>query len=186
MRDKAFSLFVPAATACLVLTAAPTLAQVDIEIEPQEREEEEAEDKPTRSYIGLGGNIGLSGEETALGDGGFSLVGRTAFTENISLHTATVFGGDSVTTFALTFGVPISRASTSDLELVYPFIGGGIAVEELFGDFNVDGLVVTGIDVPILNRVTGTVRLNLGFGEDDTDIGLLLGVGYNFSIFELF
>ena len=153
--------------------------------------EEDSQDKqtkdnqiPTRSYIGLGGNIGLGGDDTALGDGGFSLVGRTAFTENISLHTSTVFGGDNVGAFALTFGVPI-YSSDRKLELLYPFAGGGIAVEDFFGDFEVDGLVTAGIDVPILERVTATVRLNLGFAEDDTDVGLLLGVGYNFSILEL-
>ena len=146
--------------------------------------EENNEEKqiPTRSYGGLGGNIGLGGEDTALGDGGFSLVGRTAFTKNISLHSSTVFGDDNVGAFALTFGIPI-YSSERELELVYPFVGGGIAVEDFFGDFEVDGLITTGVDVPILERVTGTVRLNLGFAEDDTDVGLILGVGYNFSIF---
>ena len=165
-------------TAWLILeTTHPVLAQTD--------EEEREEETPTRSYAGLGGNIGLGGESTALGDGGFSLVGRTAFTENISLHSSTVFGDDNVGAFALTFGVPISRSSTRELELFYPFVGGGIAVEDFFGDFEVDGLITTGVDVPILERVVGTVRINVGLAEDDTDVGLLLGVGYNFSIFEL-
>ncbi|MEL7074979.1 MAG: hypothetical protein AAGK10_14580 [Cyanobacteria bacterium J06555_3] len=141
---------------------------------------------PTRSYTGLGGNIGLGGDSTALGEGGFSLVGRTAIVRNISLHTSTVFTGDSVGTFALTFGVPIFASAGDRLELLYPFVGGGIAVEDFFGDFDTDGLVTAGVDVPILERVTATARINLGFAEDDTDVGLLLGVGYNFSIFELF
>ncbi|MEM7760129.1 MAG: hypothetical protein AAGF83_15815 [Cyanobacteria bacterium P01_G01_bin.67] len=141
---------------------------------------------PTRSYFGIGGNIGLDGESTALGDGGFSLVGRTALTKNISLHTSTVFGSDSVSAFALTLGVPIFKSSNNQLELLYPFVGGGIAVENIFSDFETDGLVTAGVDVPILKRVTATARLNIGFAESDTDVGLLLGVGYNFSIFELF
>ncbi|MEM6613825.1 MAG: hypothetical protein AAF652_16515 [Cyanobacteria bacterium P01_C01_bin.72] len=140
---------------------------------------------PTRSYIGIGGNIGLSGDSTPFGDSGFSLLGRTAITDNISLHTSSVFRDDGVSAFALTFGVPISQ-SGRDLELVYPFVGSGIAVEDLFGDFEVNALVTTGVDVPILRRLTGTVRLNFDFAEDDTNIGLLIGVGYNFSIFELF
>ncbi|MEO1671149.1 MAG: hypothetical protein AAFR77_10260 [Cyanobacteria bacterium J06631_2] len=140
---------------------------------------------PTRSYTGLGGNIGLGGDSTALGEGGFSLLGRTAITKNISLHTSTVFSSDNVSSLALTFGVPIYKSSR-DLELLYPFVGGGIAIENLFSDFDTDGLVTAGVDVPILSRVTATARINLGFAEDDTDVGLLLGVGYNFSIFELF
>lgn len=156
-------------------------------LQAQTTNETEAEEDeiPTRSYIGIGGNIGLGGESTSLGDGGFSLLGRTAITDNISLHTSSVFSDDGVSAFALTFGVPIYK-SGRDLELVYPFVGGGIAVEDFFGDFNVNALVTTGVDVPILRRLTGTVRLNFGFAEDDTDIGLLLGVGYNFSVFELF
>lgn len=155
-------------------------------LQAQTTNETEAEDEiPTRSYIGIGGNIGLGGESTSLGDGGFSLLGRTAITDNISLHTSSVFGDDGVSAFALTLGIPVYKGDR-DLELFYPFVGGGIAVEDFFGDFSVDALVTTGVDVPILRRLTGTVRLNFGFAEDDTDIGLLLGVGYNFSIFELF
>lgn len=168
--------------------SAPILAQTIEETEEieeiEETEETEETEVPTRSYTGIGGNIGLGGDSTALGDGGFSLLGRTAITDNLSLHTSSVFGDDNVSAFALTFGVPIYK-SNRDLELIYPFVGGGVAVEDLFGDFRVDGLVTTGVDVPILRRLTGTVRLNLGFAEDDTDIGLVLGVGYNFSIFEL-
>ena len=156
----------------------PVMAQT----EPKGKQQQQI---PTRSYAGLGGNIGIGGESTALSEGGFSLVGRTAFTENISLHTSTVFGDDNIGAFALTFGLPISKSSPNELELLYPFVGGGIAVEDFFGDFEVDGLVTTGVDVPILKRITATVRLNVGFAEDDTDVGLLLGVGYNFSIFEL-
>ena len=171
-----FSFISICAVFLLLEKVSPVLAQTEGEPE---------EEKITRSYLGLGGNIGIESEETALGDGGFSLVGRTAFTKNISLHSSTVFGDDNVSAFALTFGVPIFKSATSDLELVYPFVGGGIAIEDLFGDFNVDGLVTTGVDVPILERVTGTARLNLGFAEDDPDVGLLLGVGYNFSLFDL-
>ena len=143
-------------------------------------------DIPTRSYTGLGGNIGLDGESTTIGDGAFSLLGRTAFSKNVSLHTSTVFSNDSVSAFALTFGIPIYKSSGDRLELVYPFIGGGIAIENVFDDFNTDGLLTAGVDVPITERIVTTGRINVGFADDDTDVGLLLGVGYNFSILELF
>ncbi|MEM7590020.1 MAG: hypothetical protein AAF383_00595 [Cyanobacteria bacterium P01_A01_bin.83] len=141
---------------------------------------------PSRSYLGIGGNIGIDSESTTLGDGGFSLVGRTVITKNISLHTSTIFSNDSVSTFAVTFGIPIFKSSNDQLELLYPFVGGGIAVENIFSDFDTDGLVTAGVDVPIIKRITATARLNVGLSDDDTDVGLLLGVGYNFSIFELF
>lgn len=172
--QNAFFLLLP----LTLITPSLALAQTNSQAPPPAK-------IPTRSYAGLGGNIGLGGDSTALGEGGFSLVGRTAITKNISLHSSTVFSSDNVSSFALTFGVPIYKSSR-DLELVYPFIGGGIAIEDLFSDFDTDGLVTAGVDVPIIERVTATARINLGFAEDDTDVGLLLGVGYNFSIFELF
>ena len=143
-------------------------------------------DIPTRSYLGLGGNIGINGESTTLGDGAFSILGRTTFTKNISLHTSTIFGDDNVSAFAVTLGIPIYKSSDDRLELLYPFIGGGIAIEDIFGNFDTDGLLTAGVDVPITERIVTTTRINIGLADDDTDVGLLLGVGYNFSILELF
>ena len=148
-------------------------------------EEEKKQKKPTRSYIGLGGVIGISGDDTPLAEGGFSLVGRTAFSKNFSLHNANLFQDDGQNFFAITYGVPIKN-KYSDRELLFPFVGGGIAIEDLFGDFEVDPLITTGVDVPIAKRFVGTVRFNITFPEDDTDVGLLLGVGYNFRISDLF
>ncbi|MBD2775700.1 hypothetical protein [Iningainema tapete] len=45
--------------------------------------------------------------------------------------------------------------------------------------WEVDPLFVSGIDVPLSKRVTLTSRVNVSFGEEDTDVGLLLGVGYS-------
>ena len=39
---------------------------------------------------------------------------------------------------------------------------------------------------PITERIVGTARLGVSFPEDETDVGLTLGVGYRFSIFDLF
>ncbi|MEB3118236.1 MAG: hypothetical protein VKL01_07700, partial [Limnothrix sp.] len=46
------------------------------------------------SYIGIGGAIGLSGDDdsSALGEGGFALLSKTAFSENLSLHNASILG----------------------------------------------------------------------------------------------
>ena len=145
---------------------------------------EEEEKKPTSSYTGLGGTIGISGDNTALGEGGFSLIGRAAFNDNFSLHTSSIFQDDGVSLFAITFGVPVQNNS-SERELFFPFAGAGVAIEDLFGDFTVDALITTGVDIPIGEKFVGTVRLNASFPEDDTDLGLLLGIAYNFSIFDL-
>ncbi len=159
----------------------------EMEVEQQDIEttsEEEEEKEPTKSYIGLGGTIGLSGDTTPLGEGGFSLIGRTAFTDNFSLHSSSVFQDDGLSLFAITFGIPIQN-NFSEREL-FPFAGAGVAIEDFFGEFEVDALITTGVDIPIGKKFVGTVRLNASFPEDDTDLGLLLGIGYNFSIFDLF
>lgn len=159
----------------------------DTEINQTEKEKtsESEEKETTRTYIGLGGTIGLSGDSTPLGEGGFSLVGRTVFTDNLSLHTASVFQDDGLSLFAITFGVPIKKQSSEE-EFLFPFIGAGVAIEDLFGDFGADALVTTGVDIPLGKKFVGTVRLNASFPEDDTDLGLLIGVGYRFSLFDLF
>jgi hypothetical protein len=40
-------------------------------------------------------------------------------------------------------------------------------------------LLSGGVDVPIANQLTANAGVNVSF-LDDTNIGLLLGVGYNF------
>ncbi|MEA5616612.1 hypothetical protein VB711_01985 [Cronbergia sp. UHCC 0137] len=51
---------------------------------------------------------------------------------------------------------------------------------------NVNGLKISphvtgGVDVPVSSALTGTVRLNVGFpSEKKADMGVLLGIGYNF------
>lgn len=154
------------------------------DMETTSEEEEDEEKKPTRSYTGLGGTIGISGDATPLGEGGFSLIGRTAFTNNFSLHTSSIFQDDGLSLFAITFGIPIKN-NFSEREL-FPFVGAGVAIEDLFGDFEADALITTGVDIPIGKKFVGTVRFNVTFPEDDTDLGLTLGIGYNFSIFDLF
>ena len=151
----------------------------------QVEEETPPEEETTRSYVGLGGTIGLSGDTTPLGEGGFSLIGRTSFTDSLSLHTSSIFQDDGLGLFSLTYGIPINNDS-SEIERFFPFAGVGIAIEDLFGDFGVDPLITTGVDISISRKFVGTVRLNLTFPEDETDIGLLVGVGYRFSIFDLF
>lgn len=155
----------------------PTVAQSS---EMAQRSDEE---KPDRiNYNGIGGTIGLSdGGGTALGEGGFSTVGRFSLTNNLSVHTASVLGGDNIFSLALTGGAPIKSQETGRT-LIYPFLGAGIAAET--DDFDIDPLVSGGVDVPINDLITGTARVNASFGNDGTDVGIVLGVGVD--LFELF
>lgn len=135
-----------------------------------------------RSYIGVGGNIGLDGEETNLGEGSLVIVSKAGFTENFSLHNAVMFGDETTTTVALSVNFPI-KAPVTGQTIVIPFAGGGVLLQP-DKDWEADPLVSGGVDIPIPPRFTGTVRVNVVFPEDDeTDVGLILGVGYNLKLF---
>ncbi|MEO1180206.1 MAG: hypothetical protein AAFX51_04975 [Cyanobacteria bacterium J06636_28] len=126
------------------------------------------------NYFGVGGTIGVVDDgDTELGDGGFSLVGRFSFNETLSIHSASVFGGDSLSTFALTTGWPVAGDLSERVKL-FPFVGAGVGVE--FDDFEISPVVTAGVDVPVNDLITGTARVNAAF-NDGTDIGVVLGVG---------
>lgn len=134
-----------------------------------------------RGYIGVGVSIGLTGNTSALGTGGFSLFSKTVFTDNLSMHNNSVIFGTGISSSSsnLTVDFPIRDAGSQQI-IVSPFIGGGVMFR------NEDGLkiaphVTGGVDVPLSRNITGTVQLNVGLPSDrKADMGLLLGVGYSF------
>ena len=132
--------------------------------------------------FGVGATVGLSDDgDTSLGEGGFSLVGRFSITDNLSVHTASVIGDNSLFTAAVTGGAPI-RNEEANRTLVFPFAGAGVSVET--EDFDFNPFISAGVDVPIIDKLTGTVRINTSFDEDGTDVGLVFGIGYDlFSLF---
>lgn len=146
----------------------PEEVEVDV-VEPVNREA-----NPSSSYLGIGGNIGFGGDDTAIGDGAFAVLGKGALSSHFALHPAVLFGDKNTILLPVTYGISIENDSS---EILYPFVGGGISIKEIFDDFDLGGLVTAGVDVPVSDRLTGTARFNVGFG-DDTDTGLILGIGY--------
>lgn len=136
------------------------------------------------SYWGIGGNIGLTDSETALGGGGFSFVSKGAFSDYLTLHNATTFGKKTAVMFALTGELPIRNRQTQEV-VAMPFLGGGTLVTTK-DEWRFHGLVVGGVDVPISRDFMATMRVNTGFVDGKTEVGILLGVGYRFNIFHLF
>ncbi len=132
-------------------------------------------------YIGIGGSIGLSGDKTALGSGGLAILRKNRLTDNLSVHSTTVVFGSrtAISTYALTFGIPIRNQSSGQV-LAFPFVGGGVLIK---GDFDINGLVAGGVDVPVSQNLTATAQVNVGFLDDNTDVGLQIGLGYNFRLF---
>ncbi|MCC5626205.1 fasciclin domain-containing protein [Nostoc sp. CHAB 5715] len=132
------------------------------------------------SYIGVAGNIGLSGSDTALSDGNFAAISKIGLTRNISVRPSVIFGDDTLFLVPLTldFSPRIAGSVGARTLAISPYIGAGVAIEaNLDTDF---GLLLTGgVDLPIGSRFTVTGGVNAAF-LDETDVGVLFGLGYNF------
>lgn len=154
--------------------SAPRVAQSDIDL-----------GRTTRggsSYIGVAANIGLNGGDSSLGDGNFAVVSKIGLTNSISVRPSAVFGDNTTILVPITYDFSFKSADAfSEPLAIAPYIGVGGAYKT--GDNSKFAFLVSGgIDVPLTPQFTATAAVNAGF-FDKTDVGLLLGVGYNFTGF---
>ncbi len=128
------------------------------------------------SYIGVGGNIGLTGD-TRVGESSFAVISKIGLTQNLSARPAALVGDNTVFLVPLTVDFPQENLEITQLN-VAPYIGGGVAIST-GRDSTVGALISGGVDVPLSPQITATGGVNVTF-IDRTDVGILLGVGYNF------
>ncbi|MDR9402442.1 MAG: hypothetical protein RI580_03285, partial [Halothece sp. Uz-M2-17] len=132
------------------------------------------------NYIGVGLNVGLDGD-TALGDTEFAINSRIKIAPNFSFRPGAVIGDNAVilVPFTYDFTPQNVRVANNSLGLT-PYVGGGILfTTDDNSDDDLGGLVTAGLDIPISRQFTANTALNVGFVDDDTEWGLLLGVAYN-------
>ncbi|PPS42724.1 hypothetical protein [Chroococcidiopsis sp. TS-821] len=130
------------------------------------------------SYIGVGGNIGFGGA-TTLSEGAFAVYSKIGLTETFSIRPAAFFGDNTVIAVPITADFPPAETGIAAAQLnVAPYIGAGIAIST-GQDSTAGALISGGVDVPLTEQFTATAGINIGF-IDDTEVGLLIGVGYNF------
>ncbi|MEH2455499.1 hypothetical protein [Nostoc sp.] len=156
--------------------SAPKVAQSDIDLGRTTR-------RGGSSYIGVAANIGLSGDaDSSLADGNFAVVSKIGLTNSISVRPSAVFGDNTTILLPITYDFSFKSADAfSEPLAIAPYIGVGGAYKT--GDDSQFAFLVTGgIDVPLTPQFTATAAVNAGF-FDKTDVGLLLGVGYNFTGF---
>jgi hypothetical protein len=136
-----------------------------------------------RSYIGVGANIGLGGDDSALGDGNFAVISKIGLTKNISIRPSAVIADNAVILLPLTYDFSIKNAADPFTEVLpfAPYIGAGAALKT-GNDSEVGLLLSGGVDFPLGSRFTANASVNAGF-FDDVNIGLLLGIGFNFPGF---
>jgi hypothetical protein len=131
------------------------------------------------SYLGLGGAIELNGNTSSLSSGGLTILSKVGFTDNLSLHDATVLFGSGAATSMIILTAEFPIRNSAGQTVVSPFIGGGTMLR-----YN-QGLLISpalsgGLDIPLSRNFTGTLRLNAGFPSDrPADLGILIGAGYN-------
>jgi len=132
------------------------------------------------SYVGIAGNIGLSGGETALGVGSFTLISKVGLLRNISIRPTAVIGDNNTVLIPLTYDFSLQRQDVlSRAFRIAPYIGAGIAINT-GNNSDTGALITAGVDVPLTPQFTANAALNVGF-VNNTSIGLLVGIGYNFS-----
>lgn len=135
-----------------------------------------------RNYVGIAGNLGLEGGNSSLGDGNVAVVGKVGLTNIISVRPSVIFGNNITILLPVTYDFTLQQPNPFDEPLtIAPYVGVGAAITT--GDDSQTALLVSvGLDFPLNSRFTATASANAGF-FDQTDIGVLLGVGYNFSGF---
>jgi len=131
------------------------------------------------SYIGVAGNIGLGGD-SAIGEGSFMVISKIGLTRTLSVRPSVAIEDDPVILLPLTYDFNFRTADAfEDTFAVAPYVGAGVAIETS-DDADVGLLLSGGVDVPLSTNLTATAGVNAAF-LDETDVGLMIGVGYNFT-----
>jgi cytoskeletal protein RodZ len=134
------------------------------------------------SYVGVAGNIGFAGGTSALGDGNFTIISKIGLTRTFSARPSVILGDNTTILLPVTYDLSLKRADAfSEPLAIAPYIGGGAAIKT--GDNSDVALLISGgVDIPINRQFTATAAVNAAF-FDKTDVGLLIGIGYNFNGF---
>ncbi len=130
-----------------------------------------------RSYIGVAANFGITGD-SALSDTNFTVISKLGITRNFSIRPSAVISDSPVVLVPITFDFAPRSYVPGGFPPIAPYIGAGVAIDT-GNDGDVGALITGGIDVPLGRRFTANGSVNAAF-LNDTDVGIVLGIGYNF------
>ena len=136
------------------------------------------------SYVGVGANIGIDGS-TALGDTNFTVISKIGLTNAVSARPSVIIGDNTTILIPVTYDFnlrPTGIDTGSEAGSIFaPYLGGGLGIST-GDDSDVGPMLTAGVDVPIGTQFTANVAANVGF-LDETEVGVQVGVGYNFAGF---
>ncbi len=149
---------------------ASEIAQTEIKIEPG------TATRSGSSYLGLGANIGLDGD-TSLGESAVAVISKIGLNNYLSFRPLALIEEDLTFLLSLTVDFWGKQVPEADLRIA-PYLGGGLSIAT--GEDDTVGLLISGgLDIPLSPKFTANTAINVKF-IDNTGVGLLLGVGYNF------
>ena len=128
------------------------------------------------SYIGVGGNVGLSDNDRGVAESGVAIISKVAITRNFSFRPSVIFGDDTVFNLPITYDFPIESSDRISSNEITPYLGGGVSISA-GDDEDTSFLVTGGVDYRFAENWVGNVGVNVDF-DDESDIGIQFGVGY--------
>ncbi|MBD2138041.1 hypothetical protein H6F32_10670 [Anabaena sp. FACHB-1237] len=135
------------------------------------------------SYLGVGYNIGVSGASSDLADGNITVISKVGFSSSLSTRPSAIIGDNTTILVPITYDFSFQNLAgpLSEPLPIAPYLGIGAAFKT--GNKSETAFLVTGgVDFPLSKKLTATAAVNAGF-FGQTDVGVLFGVGYNFSGF---
>jgi len=117
--------------------------------------------------------------ESALGRGSFVINGKIGLTPNVSVRPAAVINSEADILIPVTYDFRIPSNDPFKVSPFVPYAGAGVIVSTQ-RDNNVGFLLSGGVDYRISPEWTANGSLNLGFLEQQTNVGLMLTIGYTF------
>jgi len=132
------------------------------------------------SYISLGGNFGLIDDgKTELSDTAFVINSKIGLANYLSIRPAALLGDRATFLVPLTYDLAIGGSDPFRPATFVPYLGGGFLLTTHDGS-NFGPLVSGGMDIRVSESMVINAGLNAGFLRDETELGILLGVGYIF------
>lgn len=136
-------------------------------------------DRHDYSYIGGGFNIGLDDNDgTTIGDTGFIVNGKLAFSRNLSLRPSVIIAEEVGILVPVTYDFSLPGPERYEASRIVPYVGGGLFLSTA-DDSDIGALVTGGFDVRLSDEFVANLGVNVGFATE-TETGIALTFGYIF------